>query len=171
VPKFTHVHIQSILLPKITYAHMKYFISIQIFLLFHSHLFIHICTLVSQSHVIHTLAFIWKGIFMSSIYTWKEIPHHIYSFWEAFSCHIQHVYIFFERLLMLPTHKYTYFERHFYATDPTYTNFWKALFAIYSHTLQGISMLYIFTYIHTIERYFPCYLDARYSSWGSLPKF
>jgi len=117
---------------------------------------------------------------------------HLHLFEKEFSCHLSTlerqfpiIYIhfgkhsratfnmctFFERLLMLPTHKYTYFERHFYATNPTYTDFSKVLFAIYSHTLQGISMLYIFTYIHTIERYFPCYLDARYSSWGSQPKF
>ena len=87
---------------------------------------------------------------------------------------------FFGRLLLLPTHKYTYFEKHFYATHPTLC---KALHAIYIHImqgilfnflqgilfniLQGISMLYIFTYIHTVERYFPCYLGARYSSRGS----
>ena len=48
-------HIWSILL-----TYKKYF------LLFHSHLFIHICTLEIPSHVMHTLTFIWKGIFMPS---------------------------------------------------------------------------------------------------------
>ena len=47
-----HTHIQGILLPKLTNK------LIQFFVLFHSHLFIHICTFESQFHVMHTLAFI-----------------------------------------------------------------------------------------------------------------
>ena len=51
------------------------------------------------------------------------------------------------------------------------------------HTLQGISChmftyihtiercfpchLYLHTYLHTIEKYFPRYLGAKYPSWGS----
>ena len=73
VPKL-HCPYSKYLLPKITYAHSQYFINIQNFLLFYSH----ICTLESQSHVMHTLAFIWKGIFMPSIYIWKAIPRHIF---------------------------------------------------------------------------------------------
>ena len=130
---------------------------------FMTHIYIHAFT--------HTNFFWWKAFYDTYPCMFST---------SIFMLHPTYMHIF-ERLLMLPTHKYAYFERHFFififcylsniykflkgifATYPTYTNFWKAFFAIYLHTLQGIScyifthfarhffMLYIFTYF---ARYF-----------------
>ena len=97
------------------------------------------------------------------LYTLEGKFHIIYSFGK----HPHAIFdmgTFFKRLLIIPIHKYTYFERNLFAT---HSHFARYFYAIYSHTLQGISVLHIFTYIHTVERYSPCYLGARYSSWGS----
>ena len=133
--KITHVHILSISLPQTTYAHLKYFINTQIFVVSFT-LFIHICTSESQSPVTHTLAF-EKGTFMPSIYTWGAIPHHIF-IWEAFSWHFWHGYIFWKAP---------------YAIYPQICTCWKA-FLLLIHTLQGIFM----PYTHTLCKAFPRYL-------------
>ena len=52
------------------------------FLLFHSHLSIHICTFESPSHVTHTLAF--EKEFSCHLSTLERQLHIIYSFREAF---------------------------------------------------------------------------------------
>jgi len=92
---------------------------------------------------------IQNGLSRHLIYTWGAIPHHIF-IWEAFLCHLWHGYIFLKGSLCYLS---------------TNIHIWKALFTILSFC--KVFSCHIFTYIYTVERYFPCYLGARYLSWGS----
>ena len=138
--KITHVHIQGILLPKITYAHLKYFISIQNFCCF-IHIYLYIYAHWSPSHVMHTLAFTWKGIFMPSIYTWKAIPHHIFILGKHFRA-TSNMCTFKKRL----------------TTYSTCTRFnWRVFFSCY--------LFYI--YMHMVNNIF---IQTRKTSWCSPNK-
>ena len=103
-------------------------------------------------------------------------PIHVHIFLtNLFMLHPIYIHTFFGRLLFLHTHKYTYLKNT--STLPIQT-LCKALHAIFIHIMQGIFMLYIYSYfarhfilhiyIYTYyRRAFSCYLSARHSSWGS----
>ena len=119
-------------------------------MLFHSYLYIHICTLESQSHFSHTLAFEKKpSCHLPN--SWGAILHHIF-IWEAFLCNFG-MSTFFERPLMLPTHKYTYFEMHYLL----FIHFARYFNAIYSHI-----------YLHTIEKASPTLLRCKVPIMGQI---
>ena len=103
-------------------------------------------------------SYIHLGSILVSFLTWVHFfwktPYatypQIYIFWKAFLHYLSYIYRFFFKCII--GHTFT---------------LCKVFYALYSHTLQSISTLYTFTYIHTAERYFSCYLGARYSSRGS----
>jgi len=146
-----HVHIQSILLPKITYAHLKYFISIQNFLLFHSlylyiyahwwanvmsythlHLFekefsCHLSTLERQFPIIYiNFGKHSRATFNMCTFFWKA-PYatysQIYIFWKAFLRYQSNIYRFLKGIIC---YIFTHFARHFHAIHiHIYTYHWK----------------------------------------------
>jgi len=125
----------------------------------------------------HILAF--EKELSCHLYTFEGQFHIIYSFGKRPHA-IFDMGTFSKMLLMLPIPKYAYVERNFLLLIHTL----QGIFMPYIHTLckvfprhlyshiyiplKGIfHATYIHTYMHTIERYFPCYLGAKYSSWGS----
>ena len=93
----------------------------------------------------HTLAFIWEGTFMSSIYTWKAIPHHIF-IWEAFSCHFWHGYIFWKAP---------------YATYPQIYIFWKAFLRYLSYIYRFLKCIICYTF--TLCKVFLCHIFTHFA--------
>ena len=147
------------MLPQTTHTHLKYFINIQIFVV--SFIFIYIyahwrANLTSRTHLhlkrnFHAIYLHLRGNSTSYI--------HLGSILMPF---LTQVHFLKGSLCYLSTNMHML--KGIFAT---HSHFARYFYAIYSHTLQGISALPISTYIHTVERYFPCYLGARYSSWGS----
>ena len=98
-----------------------------------------------------------KREFHAIIYSFRKRPQAIFVDMGTFS----------KRLLMLLILKYAYVERHFLLLIHTLQGILCHIFT-YIHTpLKGVfHATHIHTHIHTIERYFLCYLDAKYPSWG-----
>jgi len=110
-----HTHIRSILLLKLTYKLMQVSCCfIHIYLYTYAHF-------ESQFHVMHTLAFIWKGIFMPSIYTLKGNSTSYVHFGKHSRATFRRVYIY-------------------KALDH--------LFQIYTFYLKGIWFLLLILYVH-----------------------
>ena len=128
-------------------------------MLFHSHLFIHICTLESQSHVTHTLAF--EKELSCHLSTLEGQFHIIYSFGKhscaifgmgtfflkGFLCYLSTNIHILKGIFTLPIHKYTFLKCIIY----------------YSFTLQGIFMPYIhiYTYFYAIYIYTHIYTPLK----------
>ena len=162
------------LLPQTTYAHLEYFINIYIFVV--SYLFVYAhwrAKLMSCTHL-----HLFEKKLSCHLSTLERQLHIIYSFGKH-SRAIFDMGTFFERLLMLHIHKYTYFLKCIYLLPILHIQILKCIICytftlckvflcyIFTHFARHLHAIYIHTYIHIIERYFPCYLGARYSSWGS----
>ena len=82
--------------------------------------------------------------------------------------HILNILLITNYLHIFEILKYAYVEGHILLLIHTLQCILCHIFT-YIHTIERYFPCYLYshTYIHTIERYFPCYLDAKYPSWGS----
>ena len=135
-----------------------------------------ICTLESQSHVTHTLAF--EKELSCHLSTLEEQFQIIYSFGKhscaifgmgtffflkGFLCYLSTNIHILKGIFTLPIHKYTFLKCIIY-----YSFTLQGIFMPYIHTLCNIFLCHIFTYIYTpLKKHLPRYLGAKCQSWGS----